>query len=419
MFKYIIKRPKFANLIRKSHNWSNITFASTETAKQKNYNNDTYKHKVNLMIDMYRTFETESTVQFDSIKYALEDIDIKMHKSLPTIGNANFIESANKLLYGDNEYNISTVQTLSGTGASRVGGEFLKNVMGKKNIYIPNISWLNHDNIFKNAGLNILRYNYYSHQKNKFDCNEMLKSLNNIDNNSVILMDVCGHNPTGCDPTQEEWDEILNIIKTKNHIAFFDCSHQGLASGDYNKDVYCIRKGKEININMMVSQSLSHNFGLYGERLGTLSINTKSNEEKLNVTSQLEKIIKTQYKNPPSLGAIVVDHIIRTPDLFKLWQIDVSQISNSLLERRFLLSDLLQLINKTRNWEHIVKQQGIYTCTGLNYDEVITLQEQYHIYMTSCGCINVAGLSKNNIKYVADSIATVVNKEKVKLVLTN
>lgn len=256
---------------------------------------DTDTNKMNLGVGAYRTeeekpfvFEIVKQVEKELLKDLLED---KINKEyLPIEGHAGFNEGSKKLIFGadaSNLKNIVTVQSISGTGALRVGGEFLRKFI-PSTIYVPKPTWTTHHAIFGNSGLKVGEYPYYNPKEKNFDCSGMLRYLNSLPAGALILLHAAAHNPTGVDPSQEQWRQIAEVMKAKKLIPFFDTAYQGFASGSLEKDAYAIRLFNERGFQMVVAQSYAKNMGLYGERVGALHVvcaNTKTAEK---VLSQLK-----------------------------------------------------------------------------------------------------------------------------------
>lgn len=242
----------------------------------------------------------------------------------PIIGNASFIEQAVKLAYGEKsvplkEKRIAGVQTLSGTGALRVGLDFCKRFLGDRIVYVPNPSWPNHKNIAQDAHLQWKEYRYWNEKTKGLDFTGLTEDLSKAPEGSIVILHACAHNPTGVDPNESEWNGILDIVKKRNLVAFFDSAYQGYTSGNCDRDAKYLRLFVEHNVPVLLAQSFAKNFGLYGQRVGTLSLICQSAEEKERVISQLKLVIRPQYSSPPIGGSRVVDLILKTPKLKSMW----------------------------------------------------------------------------------------------------
>eukprot|EP00605_Chrysophyceae_sp_TOSAG23-4_P002055 GSChrysophyteH1.ASY1.ANO1.2276.1 assembled CDS len=260
---------------------------------------------------------------------------------------------------------ISAVQSLSGTGACRIAGEFFSRFLGEgTKIYMPNPTWPNHIPIMKNAGLEPAQYSYYDADGCKYNHTACVRDIENAPNGSVFLMHACAHNPTGCDPSKEEWDELSKLFKRKEHIVFFDSAYQGFASGNSESDAYAIRKFVEDGHEILLAQSFAKNFGLYGERIGTLSVVCKDEEERKRVDSQLKLLVRPMYSNPPVHGARIVQSILSDIEL---------------------------------------KNQWIQECKDMA-DRMHAMREKHSVYCTDDGRISIAGINTGNVAHIAQAI---------------
>ena len=239
-------------------------------------------------------------------------------------GIPSYRDKCVKLAYGEDSSilgNVASCQSLSGTGSLRVGMDFLREWYPNKNakIYVSNPTWPTHKGIAARAGFEAVEYRYYDKEAKGFDCNGMLEDLDKADNGSIILLHMCAHNPTGCDPTKEQWQQILEVVKRKGHFAAFDNAYQGFASGDLDNDAYSLRLFSENYSNICLFQSMAKNFGLYGERAGCVSFVTESEQEAAIISSRIKQIARPMYSNPPIHGARVVDLILSDPELTASW----------------------------------------------------------------------------------------------------
>ena len=373
------------------------------------FNTDTFEKKVNLGVGAYRDSNGKpfvlSSVRNAQVKQLNKDLEYAPIDGLPS-----FIQAAQKLAFGENEELIkrtATVQTLSGTGSLRLGAEFLrhcKNDMETPTIYIPDPTWPNHKNILTHADLKWESYDYYNKQTNLISWDSMVKSLINAKPNSVILFHACAHNPTGADPTMKQWNELSALCKQKNHIVWFDSAYQGFASGDPIKDSMSYNIFIKNGHNIILSQSYAKNMGLYGMRVGALFVVTANQEEKANVLGKLKSIIRPFYSTPPVEGARIVSEIINNVELNDLWYKEIKVMANRINDMRAQLKEKLEKVGSQKDWSHITNQIGMFCYTGLNKEQVDRLIKEFHIYLTSDGRISMAGITPQNIDYVAESI---------------
>ena len=290
----------------------------------------------------------------------------------PIAGDANYVNLALGFAYGTdaNLDTIAGVQSLSGTGACRIGGHFFAKFVPKPNgldkvpIYIPSPTWGNHIAIFREAGLDVRRYRYYNSKTNRLDYDGLIEDLKDAPEGSVILLHGCAHNPTGCDPTMDQWKDISNLIKEKNHHCFFDSAYQGFASGDAEADASALRYFVSEGHNVVLAQSFAKNFGLYGERTGTLSVVCNSAEEKSAVMSQLKLIIRPMYSSPPIHGSSIVKTVLTDEGLTAEYYDNCKEMASRIGSMRTKLVEVLKDVGSTHDWSHVTEQIGMFAYTG-------------------------------------------------------
>jgi len=402
--------------------WQNVPLAPPDSIFKLTaaYKADTFPKKVNLGVGAYRDDDNKPWV-LPVVKKAtqilLNDASLD-HEYLPITGLPEFTASAAKLILGSDSPAIQagcnvSVQTISGTGANHLGGLFLSRFYswgsdGKK-IYLSKPTWANHHAIFRNVGIEPVDYPYYDPKTIGLDYAGFIGTLESAPPRSVFLLHACAHNPTGVDPTPEQWTSIAEVFLRKNHYAFFDCAYQGFASGDLDKDAGAVRYFVEKGIAMMVCQSFAKNAGLYGERVGALHVVSKSKDAADRVKSQMSVLQRSEISNPPSHGARLVSLILNDAALLEEWKKDIKTMAGRIVDMRKELFRLLTEELKTPgNWDHIVNQIGMFSFTGLNETQSLALTEKAHIYLTTNGRISMAGLNRGNIRYVAESLDQVV-----------
>jgi len=236
----------------------------------------------------------------------------------------------------------------------------------------------------------------------------MLEDIEAAPDGSIMMLHAAAHNPTGVDPTQEQWDQIMEVCKKKKHLCWFDNAYQGYATGCLDKDGYATRKFAGEGMQLIISQSFAKNFGLYGERAGTLSVTCGSQEIKNNVLSQLDVIIRNLYSNPPKHGMDIVKKILSTPELEKEWREELLAMSVRIQDMRKELRDELERLGTPGSWKHITDQIGMFSFTGLSKAQSKAMLEKHHVYMLENGRISMAGVTTGNAKYIAASIDDVV-----------
>lgn len=301
------------------------------------------------------------------------------------------------------EKRIQGVQALSGTGGLRVMGEALRR-HGHKHIYVPNPTWGNHIPIFRNSGLEVRRYRYYDAANSDLDFDNLIYDLKDAPDGSCVLLHACAHNPTGMDPSVEQWEAISDVVKQKKLFPFFDCAYQGFASGNAEKDAAAVRMFVEEGHLIAMVQSFSKNFGLYGHRVGALSCVASSAEEASRVISQLKMVIRPMYSNPPRHGARVVSTILSDSGMTKDFQDQCKDMADRINTMRTELRNRLEASGSTKKWDHITKQIGMFAYSGMTEDQVVMLRDKHHIYCTMDGRISMAGVTSGNVDYIAESI---------------
>jgi len=280
-------------------------------------------------------------------------------------------------------------------------------------VYISDPTWPNHRNICTAVNIPWKSYRYYSRQQNDLDFSGLLEDISAAPDRSIILLHVCAHNPTGMDPTPEQWDEIADLIKKKNHVPFFDCAYQGFASGDLEKDSEPLKKFVRRGFECFVSQSFAKNFGLYGERVGTLTVVAADAKVAKPLRSQLKAIIRANYSSPPAHGAYVTQVVLSDPELLAEWKEELKGMAGRIYDMRVKLFEALQ--QRGIHWPHVMKQIGMFSYTGLTPDQVQILIQQHHIYLTGDGRISLAGLSTKTVPILADAIVDAVSRTKPNL----
>uniref|UniRef100_A0A2I2ZM86 Aspartate aminotransferase n=1 Tax=Gorilla gorilla gorilla TaxID=9595 RepID=A0A2I2ZM86_GORGO len=298
-----------------------------------------------------------------------------------------------------------TVQTISGTGALRIGASFLQRFFKfSRDVFLPKPTWGNHTPIFRDAGMQLQGYRYYDPKTCGFDFTGAVEDISKIPEQSVLILHACAHNPTGVDPRPEQWKEIATVVKKRNLFAFFDMAYQGFASGDGDKDAWAVRHFIEQGINVCLCQSYAKNMGLYGERVGAFTMVCKDADEAKRVESQLKILIRPMYSNPPLNGARIAAAILNTPDLRKQWLQEVKGMADRIIGMRTQLVSNLKKEGSAHNWQHITDQIGMFCFTGLKPEQVERLIKEFSIYMTKDGRISVAGVTSSNVGYLAHAI---------------
>ncbi|KAG5342417.1 hypothetical protein C0989_002252 [Termitomyces sp. Mn162] len=372
--------------------------------------------KINLGVGAYRDGNGKPYV-LPSVKKAEEIVAASKpdKEYLPITGLADFTKRAALLAYGADsapikDGAISITQSISGTGALRIGGAFLaRHYPHSKIIYLPVPSWGNHTPIFADSGLEVRGYRYFDKKTVGLDFEGLKADLRAAPEQSIVLLHACAHNPTGVDPTPAQWAEISDIAKERKLFPFFDMAYQGFASGDTARDAFAVRHFVSQGHQIALSQSFAKNMGLYGERVGAFSLVTADPAEKARVDSQLKIIIRPMYSNPPVNGARIANAILGDAALYSQWEGEVKGMADRIISMREKLYNALTHDLKTPGeWGHIKSQIGMFSFTGLTPEHTKVLAERAHVYMTSNGRISMAGLNDSNIEYFAESVDAAV-----------
>lgn len=331
---------------------------------------------------------------------------------LPIEGLAAYNLGAQKLLLGQDseliaEGRVVTIESIGGTGALKIGADFLKSIVPDATVYISDPSWQNHQAIFENAGFKVATYPYYSAATHSLDFEAMKAHFESLAPGSILILHACCHNPTGVDPSLAQWQEILDVIKARQLIPFLDIAYQGFGAG-LDEDAQVVRLFAESGIEMLVSSSFSKSFSLYGERVGALTLTTESKEIAARVLSQIKTVIRTNYSNPPTHGATIVSSVLNTPELFSMWEEELGEMRNRIRTMREQLVQKIKEAGVTRDFSFILEQNGMFSYSGLSKDQVDRLREEFGIYAVGSGRICVAALNSQNIDYVAKAIASVL-----------
>ncbi|OIW27905.1 hypothetical protein CONLIGDRAFT_453919 [Coniochaeta ligniaria NRRL 30616] len=370
---------------------------------------DSFPKKINLGVGAYRDDKGKPYVLPSVLKAEEKVIASRLNKEYAGItGVPEFTKAAAVLAYGKDSPaldRLAITQSISGTGALRIGAAFLERFYpGAKKIYVPNPSWANHGAVFKDAGLEVDKYRYYNKDTIGLDFEGLLADVKAAPKESIFLFHACAHNPTGIDPTPEQWQQIEAAVKANGHYCFFDMAYQGFASGDINKDAYAVRYFVEKGHNICLAQSFAKNMGLYGERVGAFSILTESAEEKKRVDSQVKILVRPLYSNPPIHGARIASEILNSPALYDQWLVEVKEMADRIITMRALLKDNLEKLGSKHDWSHITSQIGMFAYTGLTPEQMDKLAREHSVYATKDGRISVAGITSENVGRLAEAI---------------
>jgi aspartate aminotransferase len=312
---------------------------------------------------------------------------------------------------------VTSLQTISGTGAVHLGALFLAKfykTQSERLAYFSNPTWANHFQIFSNVGLQHKTYPYFSKETKGLDFDGMVGALQDAPEGSIIVLHACAHNPTGVDATKDQWKKIAEVIKSKKHFPFFDTAYQGFASGDLATDGWAIRYFIEQGFELCIAQSYAKNFGLYGERAGCFHFVTSPSSDAEStikrIASQLAILQRSEISNPPAYGARIASTVLNDPELFAEWEANLRTMSGRIKEMRSALRSKLEELGTPGTWNHITDQIGMFSFTGLTEQQVLKIREDSHVYMTKNGRISMAGLNTNNVDYFAKAVDKVVRE---------
>ncbi|KAA8495555.1 Aspartate aminotransferase, mitochondrial [Porphyridium purpureum] len=378
------------------------------------YNHDPNPKKINLGVGAYRDDEGKPFV-LESVRMA-ERILLEAENAmeyLPVAGDKTFVKNALKLAFGSEcsaapgFENFAGMQTLSGTGACRMGGELLARFYDAPDVYLPTPSWANHTPIFKDAGCTVKGYTYYDASTCGLDFKGMVADIEKMPPSSVVLLHACAHNPTGVDPSKAQWDQLSALMREKHLVPFFDMAYQGFTSGDADVDAYAPRKFLKDGHHMILAQSFSKNFGLYGHRVGCLSFACDSVAEAQAVESQLKILARPMYSNPPIHGVRVVNEILQEKTLESKWRLEMQGMAERITGMRMKLRSGLEARGSAKIWDHITSQNGMFCYSGLTPEQVGRLSTEWSVYLTKNGRISMAGVTSRSVEYLADAIHAV------------
>ncbi|MBB5419553.1 aromatic-amino-acid transaminase [Paraburkholderia atlantica] len=375
---------------------------------------DPRPNKVNLSIGIYFDDAGKLPV-IDAVRRAetalLDAIGPRSY--LPMAGLPLYRDTAQALVFGADsaaraEGRIATLQTLGGSGALKVGADFLKRYFPGSQVWISDPSWENHRVIFEGAGLTVNTYPYYDPQTGGLRFAEMLAAIDVLPEKSVVLLHACCHNPTGVDLSPAQWAELVPVLQRRKLIAFVDMAYQGFGAG-LEEDAAPVRLLADANVPLIVANSFSKNFSLYGERVGALSVVCKSADEAARVAGQLMSAVRANYSNPPTHGARLVANVLADATLRASWQAELGAMRERILAMRNVIhAGLDGRVDEVMRARYVA-QRGMFTYTGLSESQVERLRNEYAVYVLRSGRMCVAGLNARNADYVASSIAAVVS----------
>ncbi len=379
------------------------------------FRQDPRPHKVNLSIGLYYN-EQGIIPQLQAVAEAEARLNAQPQQAslyLPMDGLASYRQAIAPLLFGAQHAalqakRIATIQTVGGSGALKVGADFLKRYFPQSQVWVSDPTWENHVAIFAGAGFEVHTYPWYDAQTHGVKFEDFLATLKTLPAQSVVLLHPCCHNPTGADLTDAQWDRVVEVLQAQQLIPFLDIAYQGFGAG-MEEDAYAIRAIAAASISALVSNSFSKIFSLYGERVGGLSVVCADAEEAARVQGQLKATVRRNYSSPPNFGAQVVACVLNDDALKANWLAEVEAMRLRILDMRQALVTALSAALPGKNFDYLLKQRGMFSYTGLSAQQVDRLREEFGIYLIHSGRMCVAGLNGNNVHQVAEAFAAVNN----------
>ncbi|KMM79293.1 amino acid aminotransferase [Pseudomonas deceptionensis] len=377
------------------------------------FNADTRTSKVNLGVGVY--CNEEGRIPLLRAVVEAETIRVAQHASrgyLPIDGIAAYDQAVQKLLFGAESPllaagRVITTQAVGGTGALKIGADFLKQLQPGAVVAISDPSWENHRALFETAGFPVQNYRYYDAASHDVNRAGMLEDLNALPAGSIVVLHACCHNPTGVDLTPADWQNVLDVVKAKGLIPFLDMAYQGFGDG-IDEDAAAVRLFAESGLSFFVSSSFSKSFSLYGERVGALSIITESKDESARVLSQVKRVIRTNYSNPPTHGATIAAAVLNSPELRAMWEEELAEMRLRIRGMRLQMVELLSKKAPGHDFSFVARQRGMFSYSGLTVEQVTRLRTEFGIYALDTGRICVASLNQRNIEAVTDAIVQVI-----------
>lgn len=378
------------------------------------FNADANPRKVNLGVGVYSDDEGKVPL-LECVKRAEREITDRAAPRvyLPIDGLPAYDKAVQQLLLGpDSEVIASgravTIQALGGTGGLKVGADFLRKFSPAAKVSISDPSWENHRALFEAAGFAVGTYAYYDPSTHGLAFDAMCASLQAMDPGTIVVLHACCHNPTGVDPAPEQWDRILALVRARGLVPFLDLAYQGFGAGT-DADAAVVRKFAATPGPLFVSNSFSKSFSLYGERVGALTVVAADRDEAVRVLSQLKRVVRANYSNPPTFGGQIVALVLTNPELREIWEVELGGMRERIREMRELLVKKLASRAPGQDFDFVRRQRGMFSYSGLSKAQVHRLRDEFSIYAIDTGRICVAALNSKNLEYVADAIASVLD----------
>lgn len=374
---------------------------------------DTRNQKVNLGVGVY--YDNNGRIPLlQAVRVAEQErVALEAPRGYqPIDGNPGYNKAVQDLLFGKGSElrksgRVVTAQALGGTGALKIGADYLRQLLPKAKVALSDPSWENHRTIFEGAGFEVLTYPYYDPATQGLRFDAMLEGLRALPPQTIVVLHACCHNPTGVDLNQEQWGEVLELVKERALVPFLDIAYQGFGEG-LDADGYAVRLFANSGLSLLISSSFSKSFSLYGERVGALSLIAQTQQEAQAVLSQVKRVIRGNYSSPPMHGGAVVSTVLTTPELRQQWEDELTHMRNRIREMRVGLVERLQALGAKRDFSFVNQQKGMFSYTGLTSAQADRLREEHGIYVVNTGRICVAALNENNIDVVAKAVAAVL-----------
>jgi len=378
------------------------------------FKEDPRADKVNLSIGLYYN-EDGIIPQLQAVAKAEARLNAQPHGAtlyLPMEGLSSYRHTIAPLLFGADhpvlqQHRVATIQTLGGSGALKVGADFLKRYFPESGVWVSDPTWENHVAIFEGAGFEVRTYPWFDDDTKGVRVDALLEKLNTLPAQSIVLLHPCCHNPTGSDLTPAQWDAVVEVLKARELIPFLDIAYQGFGAG-MEQDAYAIRAIASAGLPALVSNSFSKIFSLYGERVGGLSVVCEDADAAGRVLGQLKATVRRNYSSPPNFGAQVVALVLSDDELRASWLAEVEAMRSRILAMRQALVDVLKEAVPGRNFDYLLQQRGMFSYTGFSEEQVARLRDEFGVYLIASGRMCVAGLNTHNVQRVAQAFAAVM-----------
>ncbi|MDH5285780.1 MAG: aspartate/tyrosine/aromatic aminotransferase [Betaproteobacteria bacterium] len=374
---------------------------------------DTNPDKVNLGVGVYCD-DNGKVPLLECVRRAERALTDKgaPHPYVPIDGIPAYDKAVRAMLLGEDSEIVQsgrafTVQALGGTGGLRVGADFLRRFAPGSKVWISDPSWENHRALFEAAGFEVGTYTYYDAATRGLDFPGMIASLEKLPAGAIVVLHACCHNPTGVDPTPEQWQRVLGVVRDRGLVPFLDMAYQGFAEGVV-ADGAIVRRFAATPGPLLVASSFSKSFSLYGERVGALTVVAGDKDEAARVLSQVKRIVRANYSNPPSWGGQIVTAVLTSPELIELWDRELGQMRERIKTVRAELVKRVGAKLPGRDFSYVTRQRGMFSYSGLTKEQVARLRAEYSVYAIDSGRICVAAVNSRNVAYVADALAAVL-----------